>query len=74
MKLSAIDIGSNSVRLLVWADGRSLYKKINTTRLGEGLAQSGELSEAAMRRGERSRQRERPLRTAGPAYFQNLST
>ena len=50
MKLSAIDIGSNSVRLLVWADGRSLYKKINTTRLGEGLAQSGELSEAAMRR------------------------
>lgn len=30
--------------------------------------------EAAMRRGKRSRQRERPLRTAGPAYFQNLST
>ena len=27
-----------------------------------------------MRRGKRSRQRERPLRTAGPAYFQNLST
>ncbi len=50
MKISAIDIGSNSVRLLMWADGRSLYKVIDTTRLGEGLAANGRLSEEAMRR------------------------
>lgn len=50
MKLSAIDIGSNSVRLLMWADGRSLYKKIHTTRLGEGLVRTGTLSVAAMQR------------------------
>ena len=50
MKISAIDTGSNSVRLLMWADGRSIYKKIDTTRLGEGLAETGRLSPAAMRR------------------------
>lgn len=50
MKISAIDVGSNSVRLLLWADGRSLCKKVNTTRLGEGLAQTGRLSSAAMDR------------------------
>ncbi|MCM1546329.1 MAG: hypothetical protein NC033_04760 [Clostridiales bacterium] len=37
MKIAAIDIGSNSVRLLMWADGKTLYKKMKTTRLGEGL-------------------------------------
>ncbi len=50
MKISAIDTGSNSVRLLLWADGRSLYKKIDTTRLGEGLSETGRLSAAAMER------------------------
>lgn len=50
MKISAIDIGSNSVRLLLWADGHSLYKKVDTTRLGEGLAATGRLSSAAMSR------------------------
>lgn len=33
MKCSVIDIGSNSVRLLLWADGKTLYKKLCTTRL-----------------------------------------
>lgn len=37
MKIAAIDIGSNSVRLMLWADGKTLYKKMKTTRLGEGL-------------------------------------
>ncbi len=37
MKIAAIDIGSNSVRLMMWADGKTLYKKMKTTRLGEGL-------------------------------------
>ena len=37
MKIAAIDIGSNSVRLMLWADGKTLYKRMKTTRLGEGL-------------------------------------
>ncbi|MDE6189409.1 MAG: hypothetical protein K2G37_03900 [Clostridia bacterium] len=48
MKYGIIDIGSNSVRLLV-SDGRKkLYKKINTTQLGQGLAISGRLKEQNM--------------------------
>ncbi len=49
MKFAVIDIGSNSVRLLSWADGTSLYKRLITTRLAEGMKE-GELSEASMRR------------------------
>ena len=37
-KFAVIDIGSNSVRLMFVADGKVLYKALNTTRLGEGLA------------------------------------
>ena len=50
MKYSVIDIGSNSVRLLLWADGCSVYKKIQTTRLGAGVEKSGMLSEEALAR------------------------
>lgn len=50
MTAAVIDIGSNSVRLMLWADGKSIYKKIFTTRLGEGLAVSGRISIAAMLR------------------------
>lgn len=50
MKFAVIDIGSNSVRLLLWADGSAIYKKKDTTRLGEGLSLTGELSAAAMER------------------------
>lgn len=50
MKYAVIDIGSNSVRLLLWADGHTIYKKINTTRLGEGISFTGALSSAAMER------------------------
>lgn len=50
MIISAIDVGSNSVRLATFADGKTLYKRITTTRLGEGLALTGELSPAAMER------------------------
>ena len=50
MKIAVIDIGSNSVRLMLWANGKSLYKKIATTRLGAGLAQSGVLCEESMLR------------------------
>ncbi len=48
-KYAVIDIGSNSVRLMLWAGG-TLYKKVRTTRLAQGLADSGMLSDAAMER------------------------
>ncbi len=50
MKYAVIDIGSNSVRLLLWADGRSLLKILNTTRLGEGLSLTSRISDAAAAR------------------------
>lgn len=50
MKISAIDVGSNSVRLATFADGKTLYKRLATTRLGEGLAVTGKISLAAIER------------------------
>lgn len=50
MKISVIDIGSNSVRLMTWADGKTLYKAMQTTRLGEGLAFSPVLNAEAIER------------------------
>jgi len=49
-KIAVIDIGSNSVRLMVMTNGKTLYKRINTTRLGEGLASTGALSPSAILR------------------------
>ena len=48
--LAIIDIGSNSVRLMLWTDGKSLFKKIFTTRLGSGLANGPLLSIEAIER------------------------
>ena len=48
--LGVIDVGSNSVRALVLADGKFLYKDLITTRLGEGLAKTGEIAPAAANR------------------------
>ncbi len=45
-----IDIGSNSVRLMLLADGNVLYKTLNTTRLGEGIAKTPYLLPAAIER------------------------
>lgn len=45
-----IDIGSNSVRLGSFADGKTLYKRLATTRLGEGLAFTGKLKAEAIER------------------------
>ncbi len=50
MKIAILDIGSNSVRLMLWADGKTLYKKVQTTRLGEGIANTGMLLPAAIER------------------------
>ena len=49
-RFAVIDVGSNSVRLMLVADGKVLYKRLNTTRLGEGLAQSPCLKEEAAER------------------------
>ncbi len=49
-KFAVIDIGSNSVRLMFVADGKVLYKRLNTTRLGEGLAQNPILLDEAINR------------------------
>lgn len=48
MKYGIIDIGSNSVRLLVSDGTDRVYKKINTTGLGRGLALTGRLSDENM--------------------------
>lgn len=48
MRYGIIDIGSNSVRLLVSDDMNRVFKKINTTGLGRGLAITGKLSEEKM--------------------------
>ena len=50
MKYAVIDIGSNSVRLMLVANGKVLYKRLNTTRLGEGLASSPLLKREAIER------------------------
>ncbi|MDE7167912.1 MAG: hypothetical protein K2O28_03585 [Clostridia bacterium] len=50
MKISAIDIGSNSVRLATFAGGKTLYKRLKTTRLGQGLSLTGRLNEDAIER------------------------
>ena len=49
-KIAVIDIGSNSVRLMTLADGKVLYKTLETTQLGEGLANAPVLLEGAMER------------------------
>ena len=49
-RFAVIDVGSNSVRLMLVADGKVLYKRLNTTRLGEGLAQAPYLKEEAAER------------------------
>ena len=50
MKAAVIDIGSNSVRLMLWADGKVLFKTLLTTRLGEGTAFSPVLKPDAIER------------------------
>ena len=49
-KFAVIDVGSNSVRLMLVANGKVLYKRLNTTRLGEGLASSPFLKAEAIAR------------------------
>lgn len=54
MKQAVLDIGSNTIRLLIAETRSSPYKKLHyqhgIARLGEGLQHSGQLSEAGMAR------------------------
>lgn len=45
-----IDIGSNSVRLMISDGEKSLKKYVNTTKLAEGLAKTGVLNDIAIER------------------------
>lgn len=54
MIVSAIDIGSNSVRLALFSDGRLLEKRMCTTRLGQGVNGSGLLRSDAIDRTARA--------------------
>lgn len=49
-KYGVVDIGSNSVRAILYSDGKILYKNIITTRLGEGLAKTGRISDDGLKR------------------------
>ena len=47
--IAVIDIGSNSVRLMLWADGKTILKRLLTTRLGAGI-QDRRLNQQSMLR------------------------
>lgn len=49
MKYGVIDVGSNSVRLLISENGKSLKKLINTTRLAEGKKDGLLLEQSSLR-------------------------
>ena len=50
MKYAVIDIGSNSVRLMMSNGKETLYKNINTTRLAEGMGEEKILTPVAIKR------------------------
>ncbi|MGH9168823.1 MAG: exopolyphosphatase, partial [Acidimicrobiia bacterium] len=51
MRVAAVDIGTNSVRLLVAGPGRRwLERRVRVVRLGEGVDETGRLAEAAITR------------------------
>lgn len=50
MRFGVIDVGSNSVRLMLSENGHTLKKEIIITRLAEGLAETWRLSENAINR------------------------
>lgn len=49
-KSAVIDVGSNSVRLMMSESGQTLYKQVIITRLAEGYSEKGLLTQDAMDR------------------------
>ena len=49
-KIGVIDVGSNSVRLMMSKRGKTLYKRTKTTRLADGLCDTGLLDAVAIER------------------------
>lgn len=54
MKYGVIDVGSNSVRLMISQNGQTLYKTVKTTRLAEGMGKSLLLQSEAVERTARA--------------------
>ena len=50
MKYGVIDVGSNSVRLMISENGKTLYKLINTTKLAEGMGEEKTLKKQSVER------------------------
>jgi exopolyphosphatase/guanosine-5'-triphosphate,3'-diphosphate pyrophosphatase len=51
MSVAAVDVGSNSVRLLILDEqGERVLRRITTTRLAEGVDRTGRLADAAIER------------------------
>ncbi|MEG1804856.1 MAG: hypothetical protein RR327_00525 [Clostridia bacterium] len=48
MNCAVIDVGSNSVRLMILVDGKSIYEETKTTRLGRQLTVDGRIGEEEM--------------------------
>lgn len=48
MKYAVVDIGSNSVRLMLNEDGKTIKKFVTSTGLGRGLNATGKMSEQAI--------------------------
>lgn len=48
--VAAIDCGTNSIRLLITADGRDVVRKMRIVRLGHGVDRTGRLDPAALER------------------------
>ena len=47
-KFGVIDVGSNSVRLMLWQKGKTLYKKLSTTRLAQGMTSDGGIKQSQL--------------------------
>jgi exopolyphosphatase/guanosine-5'-triphosphate,3'-diphosphate pyrophosphatase len=82
MIAAAIDVGTNSIKLLVAEAGRRLtpiHERVVITRLGEGLAETGRISEAAMARALnvlkacRRRAKNAPILAAGTEVLRKAS-
>ena len=49
-QFAVIDVGSNSVRLLLWKNGKTLQKQAKVTRLAQGIQQTKILAKEAIER------------------------